>query len=385
MAPPEIEHTTIETATRAMRTPPEMQVKPRGSARGYVTVLLACSLGLMALVAAFNAIVDPFGTVGTGLLPTATWSDRTIKVNLIDRLKTPPQLIVLGSSRAMKIQPRFLRRKTGLPGFNAAVSAGGPADAWAFVNLIHDHFATTPPHYLWMFDVEALHPTTLDPALTRQPQLARYFSSSTREQANLRGLTWLFSWDTARTSWHSLWAYLSHKDQTQNQPQATRTTAAGKPHFVPQFAPDGYRRWDFHDALLAKGHTLPHELPGTIRDYSHTYRALYPHLDATAERYVEKTLALMNSLGATPVIVLSPYQPQLLAALRPLGWDTRHRQVLQFLQSLQARYRFVLLDMTHIASFHGSATDFYDGVHLRLHNVHRFLTTVLAESGSALR
>ena len=118
MAPPEIEHTTIETATRAMRTPPEMQVKPGRSARGYVTVLLACSLGLMALVAAFNAIVDPFGTVGTGLLPTATWSDRTIKVNLIDRLKTPPQLIVLGSSRAMKIQPRFLQRKTGLPGFN---------------------------------------------------------------------------------------------------------------------------------------------------------------------------------------------------------------------------------------------------------------------------
>jgi hypothetical protein len=379
------ERVTIETATRGMRTPPEMHLQPGKHARGYVTVLLACSLGLMAVVAVFNALVDPFGTVGTGLLPTAIWSDRTVKVGLIGDLKTPPQLIVLGSSRAMKIQPRFLQRKTGLPGFNAAVSAGGPADAWAFVNLLHDRFPDAPPHYLWLFDVEALHPTTLDPALTRQPQLAPYFSASTRQEANIQGLTWLFSWDTFWTSWRSLRAHLSHKDQTQNKPQATRTTAAGKPRTVAQFAPDGFRRWDFHDALLAKGHTLVHELPGTIRDYSHTYRALYPHLDPTAEQYVEKTLALMNSLGATPVIVLSPYQPQVLAALRPLGWDTRHRQVLQFFQSMKARYRFVLLDMTQLASFHGSPTDFYDGVHMRLGNMHRFLTTVLAQSGSALR
>ena len=112
---------------------------------------------------------------------------------------------------------------------------------------------------------------------------------------------------------------------------------------------------------------------------------MYPHLDPLEEQYVEKTLGLMNALGATPVIVLSPYQPQLLAALRPLGWATRHRQVLQFLTSLQPRYRFVLLDMTSIAAFHGSPADFYDGVHMRLRDMHRFLRTVVAESGSALR
>ena len=41
----------------------------------------------MALVAVFNALVDPYGTFGTGLVPTAIWSDRTTKVGLIDALK----------------------------------------------------------------------------------------------------------------------------------------------------------------------------------------------------------------------------------------------------------------------------------------------------------
>ena len=328
MSSPTPERATIETAKRGTRTPPEMRLEPGDHARWYVTVFLLCSLGLMVLVGAFNAIVDPDGTVGTGLLPTATWSDRTIKIGLIDALKTPPRLIVLGSSRAMKIQPGYLQRRTGLPGFNAAVSAGGPADAWAFVNLIHARFPDTRPHYLWLFDVEALHPAALDPALTRQPQLARYFSSSTRRKARLRGLTWLFSWDTLWTSIRSVHAYVTHEDQ--NQASEEQTTPTGKKRTVSQFAPNGYRRWDFHDALLARGRTLADELPGTILQYSNTYRTQYPRLDPVAEQYVEKTLALMNSLGAKPVIVLSPYQPKLLAALRRLGWNTRHRQVLQF-------------------------------------------------------
>ena len=383
MSSPTTERATIETATRGTRTPPEIRLQPGESARDYVMLLLAFCLGLMALVAVFNALVDPFGTVGTGLVPTAIWSDRTTKVSLIDALKTPPQLIVLGSSRAMKIQPGYLQRLTGLPGFNAAVSAGVPADAWAFVNLLHDHFPDTHPRYLWLFDVEELHPSPLDPALTDQPQLARFFSSSARQEASLRSVTWLFSWDTFWTSVRSLRAYFTHEERAETDTGTLQTTRT-KPS-LSEFAPDGFRRFDFHDSLLARGHTLAKELPGTIRDYTHTYNAMYPHLDPLEEQYVEKTLGLMNQLGATPVIVLSPYQPQLLAALRPLGWNTRHRQVLQFLQSLHARYRFVLLDMTHIATFHGSPSNFYDGVHMRLRNVHRLLRTAVAESGSALR
>ncbi len=47
--------------------------------------------------------------------------------------------------------------------------------------------------------------------------------------------------------------------------------------------------------------------------------------------------------------------------------------------------RFVLLDMTHIAAFHGSPSAFYDGVHMRLPDMHRLLRAVVAESGNALR
>ena len=60
--------------------------------------MLLTATMIVALVVAFNAIVDPLGTIGTDLVPTATWSDRGEKVDLIENLKVPPELVVLGSS-----------------------------------------------------------------------------------------------------------------------------------------------------------------------------------------------------------------------------------------------------------------------------------------------
>src|SRR5205814_2373867 len=80
-------------------------------------------------VLAFDAAVDPWGQLGTGLFPSLIPTDRPAKAKLVDRLAAPPELVVFGSSRALKIDPAYLQRKLGLRGFNAGVSDGEPEDA----------------------------------------------------------------------------------------------------------------------------------------------------------------------------------------------------------------------------------------------------------------
>jgi hypothetical protein len=345
-------------------------------------VLLLVALGTVALVGLFNGLLDPYGTLGTGLFPTAVESDQGVKVRLADQLRVPPRLVILGSSRAMKAEPSFLQAKTGLPGFNAAVSGGMPWDSWAFANFLHDRFPHTRQRYLWFLDVESFRSVPIDSSLLNVPALSRYLKTGVRRSARLSGLSQLFSWSTAVPSWRVLEAELSGTAAKQAQAPATATQGVTASDGS-VFASDGFRSIDYHDRRLARGITLAKELPATIKQYVGIYEG-YDHLDPRAKSFFVQTLQRMNSWGTTPVIVLTPYQARVLAALKGVGWDARHRQVLAYLAALQARYHFILLDMTSVASFAGQPNGFSDGVHLLVPNMRRLLITVLARSGGVL-
>jgi hypothetical protein len=353
-----------------------LTVTPGASGRpaSFVLLLLLAAALLVGAVAGFNAYVDPYGTVGTGALPPVTWTDRSLKVNLIEHLHTGPGVVVLGSSRAMKVQPSFITRRTGLPAFNAAVSSGKPVDAWAFVNFIHSRFPAVHSRYLWLLDIEAFRRWPVDPGLLNTPQLAAFLSAGTRISTRFGQLPLLFSWQT-------FWKSVQSVRHSAGQPKAALRTSIGGT----QFAPDGFRVLDYHDLNLAKGLSLAKELPATIRQGIATYHGGYSRLDPTAQGYFQRTLARMNSLGASPAIVLTPMQPQMLARVAPLGYDARYRDVLAYLHSLQGRYRFQLLDFTHLSSFGGRAADFYDGYHMTVANTRRLLNAVLAKAPGALR
>jgi hypothetical protein len=367
---PGLQEQPIEHAPRESHTAPTIDARAGEShARFVLAFLLALGVGL-GLVAAANAIVDPYGKLGTGLFPTATFSDRRVKVGLIDRLRTPPRLVVLGSSRAMKAEPSYLQAKTGLPGFNAAVTSGKPEDAWAFANLLHDRFPGTRQSYLWLLDVEAFRSLEIDPSLRSTPQLSRYLPSSLRAGSTSATLESLVSWYTAEDSWAVV------KGELQGR----------KPLDRADFAADGFRSRDFHDLIRASGTSFRAQLDATITQWVQTYR-VYKQLGTRSRQYFQQTVAAMNRWGATPVIVLPPMQPQLLRRVRPLGWDQRHRQVLAYLHGLQqsGRYRFRLIDDSEISAFGGTATDFYDGVHMTTPNMRRLLDQVLARDRDALQ
>ena len=356
---------------RLIPDPPEID---QGNGRQTLAFLVVLALGaciVMAAVGTLNTLADPYGLVGMRLLPTVTTSDRTIKADALQQLTQAPQLVVLGSSRSKRYEPKYLQQRTGRRTFNAGVSGiGGTADAWAMTNFIHDTFPDAHPAYFWLLDVESFVPFAIQGRTAVEPRLARYVEGSgtiAHTPAAIARSVWdnrssVFSWVTAKDSVR----VLRNRDKVKRSDQKYRSN----------YMPDGGLK-----PRLWSEKYWAHAFPSSVRRYTDLYSGAYKKLDPEAQRYFERTLAFMNDHGATPLIVLTPINPKLLKIIAPLGWPQRHQQVLDYLASLHGKYDFVFVDISDITKFGADPKQFFDGVHMTTVNTRRAIDYVLKQTG----
>jgi len=355
---------------RVIPDPPEIDQAKGRQTLGFLVILALAAFVIMAAVGTLNTLADPYGMVGMRLLPSATTTDRTVKADLIEALRRPPQLIVLGSSRSMMYEPAYLKQKTGLRTFNAGLNGiGGTADTWAIANFIHDRFPSSQPAYFWLVDVESFVPFSVQGRTAGEPRLARYIDETGASRSASAILTkvyrdraTVFSWATASDSLR----VLTHRTQ------AAKTTSS----YRKRFRPDGTYNPRGDTAAVFKKHFLT-----SVQRYHDLYTNAYHGLDSRANAYFERTLKFTNDHGATPLIVLTPINPKLLKIIGALGWYTRHRQVVDYIKSLHASYKFVFIDLTAIATFNGDPERFTDGVHMTTVNARRAIDYVLEQTG----
>jgi hypothetical protein len=355
------------------------QGEVRGSARRF---LLGAVLGLVflgGLVTTLNVLADPYGYAGSNLFATAILSDRPIKACLIERLPQDPSLMILGSSRAEKIDPAIVQKRTGLVGFNAAVSSGTPDDAWAFANLLHEKAAGTQQRVIWLLDVEAMRARPLDPGLVGTPALARYLSRTAALDTRANSIWSFASWQTARDSWRSVDATIFG-----NARPLSKRTCSIRTNGVTEYAADGYRSFDFHDVAVQRGMPLARSIDITLAEYRKIY-AGDTRLAPSAEHRFEQTIAAMNHWKIRPIIVVTPVHPRFERTIGPLGWTLRHRQLVSYLRSQQASLQFDLLDASNLRSFGGRPNGFYDGVHMKVANVRRLVDWIIKHAGQDLQ
>jgi hypothetical protein len=286
--------------------------------------------------------------------PEAT---RTEKIGLFDKLGQAPQLLVFGSSRAMRVDPAELRRLTGLTGFNAAVSSGTCADAWCFLHLVGDRFPSAPaPRVLWLLDVEQFRARAVHPWLLSVPRLAQYIPAP----------------------------FLSAAAAARASGSTKPARAAVAFGYRRVYAANGFLRWAPDDYRRAHGWTLTDGIADSVAKYRELYPRGFKALSGMPEWFVRESIRLLNQKGVRPVIVLSPYHPQLLHFIAGRGWPRRHQQVLDFFASLRPSCDFVLLDMTRLSSFGGRPSEFYDGTHGRAALMDRLARAAVRRAGPAL-
>jgi hypothetical protein len=260
-------------------------------------------------------------------------SDRMQKTDLIQKLKVPPQVIILGGSRALRFDPAYLQQRSGRSAFNAAVTGARPEDAWALVSLFHARFPAARFRFLWMIHADEFDPKALDPGLVYDATLASFFPRS-----------------LITPKLEAEAAHLKIDPMQQHR----------------VFAPDGYVIRDGFERMFPQPGNDAAGVRNNVLAALHTYATLPAKLSPRSALYCQKTLALMDSIAAAPpVIVSAPMDARVLAAITNHGWALRQAQLLRYLAPLQARYKFDFVDLSKAASCGCTAADFFDGIHLR--------------------
>src|SRR6185295_7296351 len=94
------------------------------------------ALVLLAVLTGLNVLVDPLDVHGTRLLEPIVLGTRQTKLQLYRARQPRPEIVILGSSRAFRVDPAYVEERTGRSAFNAAVHAGSPRDFLAFAHCM---------------------------------------------------------------------------------------------------------------------------------------------------------------------------------------------------------------------------------------------------------
>jgi len=336
---------------------------PRGFFRYAVAALAALAVALGAVLT-FNAIVDPFSLIGWRIVPPAVETDRSIKLDLIGKLTTNPQVVVLGSSRSRQAEPAFIDKLTGLKtGFNAGVTGGDAADAWVMVRNIAARFPRGKRAYIWFVDYK-LATQGINPQLAEDPHSRPYLGNR-----------------SVSFSLADVGTYLGFQ-ATEASYRVVKACIEGHCHGRVAYNADGSLKGAALKFLPEDAPSLKASVAEKLAAVKHQPRRL-PPFTSNQFTYFDDALAFMNAHGATPVIVLNPVYPSVYRFLQKRH-SQRDAEALAELHKLQKRYRFAVVDCSNIHVWGGKARDFNNATHVNRRNMRRMLRYIVAHSDGAL-
>ncbi len=330
----------------------------------FVRWLLGATLVAMTVVAAINWYVDPTGVTGrtTRWLVAENSEVRSAKLDLYEQAVTSgrePQVVLLGSSRTMKVDPADVERLTGTTAFNAAVSGGVPRDAWLFVRLIEEHQKETFPHLVWGLDIDAFRDKQLRDGLSTDPRMSRFVTRGERMATRVASAGSLTELQTLKASVRSV----------------ATGGAAGQTPREARFSPSGMQLWSWPLGRTAE--IRERLIRRQIAEYAGFVfeRDSYDGIEPEPLAEFVDAVRIANEHGDVPTVFLTPYHPLAEDLLERYGIDERAGEVRAKLRELQreGEIEFRLVDASDLDSFGGDPAQFYDGIHMTPSNTSRLL------------
>ena len=346
----------------------DVEETAQASQRRFVAGFLGSFFALLAIILAFNIVVDPLALAGTGLVPTAVEPDRSVKLDLLQNLTRGPQILILGDSRGRQAQPSQLQRLTGHTAFNAAVTGGSAPEAYVFVRFTADRFPHQKRRYIWFTD-EGLASGIVQPQLAQEPRARRYLPDAPRFA--LGDVKTYLSTEATKDSWRVFEKCVLATCRTKINYNPDGSLTSRSLRYLPEHA-KSLRR------------SVATRLAG-VRANRETLRQARQDLAIPGRfAYLDRMLAFMNNRGEVPVIVLNPLYPSVLAAEEKNGFPA-HGATMEKLAQLHRRFRFVLVNCEDIRKWHGTKSDWSNASHVSRPNMRRELRYIVAHSDGVLR
>lgn len=301
-------------------------------------------LVLASMLASANVIVDPRAEFGSdALLPLVT-DDVTIKLQLAQQRPEPWEVLVLGSSRAIAIDPEILANGSSAS-FNWAISSGRPPDMELLYRFVLNERGAPDDVYL------GIEPEWLlghgESGLTNSPAQAIIEHGRDPRQ-----------WDVGSAASSLTPSYL--KDTGQSLRFAFIT---GYPETQFEYSESG-ERWP---AFWHRDPVPRDEREAMIQDWAG--RNLVPIYAGTARVDQERMQALINlitevSKHSTRVTVfLPPIAPAGVELVADFAAFRGVRETIADVVADLCRPDLNFVDLTDVASFSGDPLGFYDGWH----------------------
>ncbi len=334
----------VESRPAERGSPDGESVRYAAALRLFARVL---ALQLLA-VALFNFLVNPFRRYPTHLVPAIITDDHSAKLELLRSQR--PHLLVLGSSRVLKLEPAYLERRTGLPAFNLGVSNGLPEDALCLLRYATEGLGLPIEQVILGVDVDTFHPTApVNPPLLTDIRLRRYLPADLRPGAG------------------ELLADLSQALTLDQLKASLRALGPRPPRQATWFGPDGF----LHD----ERDDLPLDPNLDLRLCMARFSD-FPRLSTARLGYLDELARLCRRRGIRLTLFLTCLHDSYIHAVAAT-YEPRYRELVPLLRHRAASGWFAFYDCSRVADYGGDPDDFLDLSHVKVGNARRIIDHVL--------
>lgn len=333
----------------------------------FCAVIVVLSITAWASVACLNFIVNPYAQYPVRWFKPLVQTSRAQKVLLMGQMSTPPEGLILGSSRVLKLEPDYLQQKTTLSFFNAGMNYAKPEDYLAVLRHYHDQTGRLPRMVVLGLDVTSFSDANaVDARLLCQPELARQIPDVINFRDRYRRWQELLSWQQTKMSIQSARGHLSG--------------GTGRP-VTESYRPDGLLVYHEREAQIADGaYDFKAALDYNKREYKQLL-AEFPRLSQRRCQLLEALVQLCRKGDVQLVVFTTPMHPELvdyLSSTTPL--TERRTELVRYLQRAADRHHFQFHDLSDIQSFSGNASLFVDGIHPLEPNTRQMINRLLTPS-----
>ncbi|MEA1996443.1 MAG: hypothetical protein U9N45_02350 [Gemmatimonadota bacterium] len=344
-------------------------ISPGKFSRTFILVTLV----LLTLVLGLNIVVNPYGLYSTSWLNPVVWSDRKEKIKLLEDYPDRIELLIMGSSRMMRIDPRLLGSLASLECFNLSVNHARTED---FLALLRYSVISQGLHLKSVIiglDINAFRGLyQMDNLLKYYPELFHFTSSEKQTFLN----------EYVTLNWNKFNKGLSFHQLEKSLTALGQLVIHGPWENTYNFSSNGmmiYNRLEDNpapDGSLA----LEEKLNAAIERYRREYGGI-DRLSEERKNYFFQTIEFCRRHGIELVVVTLPYHPRFFKSLEGSPFTGLNSRWEEFLTETAGKYGFKLVECQNLESFGGDASSFYDEIHMKQSNSDLLIRYLVREAG----